>query len=112
MSATEHNPQFQTLPGFLKPCFWDCDWEALSWEENPDFIIRRILQVGDWQSINWLRAQIGDQALREWLLTHRGGGLTPRQLRFWGLVLTLPSGLVTRWIRKSRSFPWEGRLAR
>lgn len=29
MSATEHNPQFQTLPGFLKPYFWDCDWDVL-----------------------------------------------------------------------------------
>lgn len=110
MPEAENNAH--ALPGFLKPHFWDCDWETLSWEENPDFIIRRILQVGNWQSITWLRGQMGDSALREWLLTHQGGGLTPLQLRFWGLVLAIPYGLITRWIRKSQTFPWEARLSR
>ena len=93
------------------PYFWDCDWETLSWEQHADFIIRRILQAGDWESICWLRLRLGDGTLRTWLESQRGGGLSPRQMRFWELVLYISPGKVTRWIHKFQTLPWAGRIA-
>lgn len=67
-------------------------------DEHRDFIIRRLLQRGSWDSIQWLRRQIGDPALRAWIIAHAVRGLEARQLRFWEVVLDLPHEQVDRWV--------------
>ena len=106
--STEHKP----LPEFLKLFFWDVDFTALSLEAQRDFIIRRLLQAGSWQALTWLRAEIGDAALHRWIEQRRGAGLSPRQLRFWQVVLDLSRPQVTRWVHASAARPWERRLSR
>lgn len=98
------------LPDALAYLFWDHDWESVSWEKHSSFIIQRILQAGDWESICWLRRQIGDQAVRSWLEEHEGGGLSSRQLHFWGLILSLQKEDITHWIHKNQSLPWTKRM--
>lgn len=102
----------QPLPEFLKAGFWDCDFEALCWEKQRDFIIRRLLQAGSWQAVSWLRAELGNAELRRWIEQHHGAGLSPRQLRFWEAALDLPHAKVTRWVRRAAAQPWESRLSR
>lgn len=98
------------LPEILRPLFWDVDFNTLAWETDRDWIVRRILQTGNWQSLRWLRSVLGDEGLRLWLETHSGGGLSPRQLRFWELVLNLPSQEVDHWIEQTKSSPWGKRV--
>jgi hypothetical protein len=100
------------LPNFLAPFFWDCDFAALSWEGQHDFIIRRLLQSGSWDALTWLHAELGDAELRGWIEQKRGAGLSPRQLRFWEVVLDLPRARVTRWVHAAAERPWERRLER
>ena len=100
------------LPEDLETLFWDCDFRDLSWERNGNFIIRRILDRGDWDAIKWLRQTVGDQAIRGWFLTKRGRGLDPRKLRFWGLILGLPEQEVDEWVREARQSTWHRRVAR
>lgn len=100
------------LPSTLKIWFWDCDFSSLTWEEHGSFIIRRILDRGDWDTITWLRRAIGDGVLRDWFLAKSGGGLDPPKLRFWGLILDLPEQLVDEWVEKARSSIWHGRTYR
>ncbi|MBN2146390.1 MAG: hypothetical protein JW726_03335 [Anaerolineales bacterium] len=101
-----------TLPAFLKPFFWDCDFATLTFDEKPDFIICRLLQEGSWEALNWLRAEMGDAALRRWIEQHRGAGLKPRQLRLWEAVLGLSHAKVSLWVNAATTHPWEGRLVR
>ncbi len=101
-----------TLPDLIKPFFWDSDTRALSWAEHRDFIIRRILQTGTWEALSWLRNELGDDELRLWIEKQRGGGLSPRQMRFWQVVLDLPPAKVTRWVHLAAIQPWERRLTR
>jgi hypothetical protein len=101
-----------TLPNFLKAFFWDQNLEALSWARHRDFIIRRLLHAGSWEALTWLRLELGDSALREWILARNGAGLNPRQLRFWEIVLELPGREVTGWVQAGRDRPWERRLSR
>lgn len=111
MQSKEPNlTQPGTLPELLKPYFWDCEFSALSWEGQHDFIVRRLLQSGSWQAVSWLRLELGDAELRRWLLAHRGGGLSPRQLRFWEAILGLPRAQVTRWVHTAAAQPWGRRL--
>ena len=65
------------LPVLLQPLFWDYDSKILTWEEDRDLIIARVLASGTWEVITWLRSCLGDQALREWIARHRGRGLSP-----------------------------------
>ena len=97
------------LPKSLKRFFWDYSFEDLSWSKDRDLIIRRLLTDGSWESVRWLRKQIGDDSLRRWLITHQARGLSPRQIRFWSLVLGLPKLRVETWAQTARSSPWSKR---
>jgi len=100
------------LPESLSIFFWDCDFAILSWEDNRDAIIRRLLEAGSWEALNWLRGKLGDPELSRWLVQRKGGGLTPRQLRFWEVALDLPPAEVNRWVTDASTTLWEGRLNR
>ena len=99
------------LPKNLESLFWDCDFHAVRMDEHRNFIIRRILDRGNWEAISWLRRTVGDQIIREWFLQKEGGGLDPRKLRFWGLVLDLPVDELDEWVCRERTSPWHARLA-
>ncbi len=97
------------LPQSLREYFWDTPFDQLSWERDRDLVIRRVLTAGSWDTIFWLRRQAGDAALRDWLIAHRGRGLTGRQLRFWSLVLKVPRRQANAWVEAARSGPWSRR---
>ena len=95
----------------MERLFWDCEFGDLSLTEHRGFIIKRVLGSGDWDSIMWLRGALGDSAIRDWFLSKNGGGLDPRRLRFWGLILDLPVDRVDEWVHKARMSPWGKRAA-
>lgn len=97
------------LPRPVRDVLWEYEPGALSWREDEAFITGRVLAAGSWKAVTWLRDRAGDDALRDWILTHRGRGLSPRQLRFWQLVLDLPARRVDAWIERRRTSPWEQR---
>lgn len=99
----------KSLPKSLKTYFWDYPFSNLSLKRDRDLIIRRILISGSWDSILWLRRQIGDEDLKAWLIAHRGRGLSPRQLRFWELIFDLPSRHANAWVRAAKETPWGKR---
>jgi hypothetical protein len=98
-----------SLPKKLKPYFWDYSFSDLSLKSDRELIIRRILSSGSWDTIKWLRKQIGDVQLKNWIITKNGRGLTPNQLRFWELVLDLPHNKVNQWVKTARTSVWGQR---
>ena len=98
------------LPPTLRPFFWDYDFARLSWRTDRDLIIARILAVGNWQSLRWLRRRVPDAELRAWIMNRRGRGLSNRQLRFWELILELPHRQVNAWLAEPARRIWEGRI--
>jgi hypothetical protein len=97
------------LPARLRPHFWDYEFARLSWERDCDLVTARILAVGDWEDVQWLRDRLGDDALRTWLMNRQGAGLSPRQLRFWELLLGIPTRLVDGWLRSPGRQSWDRR---
>jgi hypothetical protein len=97
------------LPKRLRPFFWDYRFSSLSLTGDKDLIIRRILTSGSWDAVRWLRKQVGDLELREWLIEHKGRGLSPRQLRFWGMLYDLPARQVNQWVRSAQTAVWNKR---
>ena len=97
------------LPEQLLSLFWDYAFSQLSLATDRDLIIRRILINGSWDAVRWLRKRLGDPELRDWLITHRGRGLTPRQLRFWGVLYDLPARQVNQWVKTAQTGVWDKR---
>ncbi len=97
------------LPVRLRALFWDYEFAGLSWKSDSDLIIGRVLATGDWDSIKWLGRKLGDERLRTWIEKRSGAGLSPRQLRFWEVVLELPHRKVNAWLRDPRRQVWDGR---
>lgn len=97
------------LPECLRRLFWDTDFAAVSWAGHRDAIIRRVLEEGGTEAIGWLRREVGDAALRDWIVARRGRGLGRRRLRYWELLLDLPPGAVDTWLRDPSRRVWDGR---
>jgi hypothetical protein len=97
------------LPQSFRAFFWDYRFDQLTWEGDHDLVIRRLLTHGSWEAISWLRRKIGDSELRKWLIAHQGRGLSPRQLRFWSLVLAIPNRQVSAWMLTRQAEPWGQR---
>jgi len=97
------------LPQDLESLFWDCDFASVRLDKHRSFVIRRVLDRGDWDAITWLRRTVGDAAIRDWFIARKGRGLDPRKLRFWEVILELPTDAVDQWVRKARESSWHGR---
>jgi hypothetical protein len=93
----------------LRPLFWDHDFARLRWEADRDLIVGRVLAVGPWDAVQWLRRRLGPATLREWLERRCGAGLSPRQLRFWETILGLPHRQVDAWLAQPGRQAWDRR---
>jgi hypothetical protein len=98
------------LPSLLRPFFWDYDFDSLSWEDDRELVIARVLSSGDWNALIWLRNHAGDHFLRKWIERHQGSGLSPQKLRFWELVLGLPHRQVNTWLAAEGRKIWGKRV--
>ena len=102
-------PGKRELPEQLRPLFWDYAFSQLSLAKDRDLIIRRVLSNGSWDAIRWLGKRLGDRELRDWLVAHRGRGLSARQLRFWGVLYDLPARQVNQWVKTAQTGVWGKR---
>jgi hypothetical protein len=106
---TRRRPRPARLPQSLRRYFWDYDFWRLSWAADRDLVIARILAVGNWESLRWLRRRVTKEELREWLMQRRGAGLSNRHLRFFELILDLPHREVNAWLAEPARQIWEAR---
>jgi hypothetical protein len=111
-SAESPQSDLVELPEMLRDLLWDHDFGQLDWQKHRDFIVGRVLQAGSWEAISWLRTVLGDEELRDWIERRRGRSLSAKQLRFWQLILEIPSERVDQWLASPGRKIWEGRLHR
>jgi len=68
----------------LAPLFWDVDLQPHHLRDNPDWVLRRVLEFGDLDQNRWVRRYFGDDAIAR-AAQHRS--MSPRVRRFWEVVL-------------------------
>ena len=97
------------LPAALRPLFWDHDVGTLRFDHDRDLIVGRVLREGGWEHARVLRARLGEEAIREWIVSHEARGMAPSRIRFWELLLKLPTKKADAWVQAARRSVWHGR---
>lgn len=69
------------LPSFLQRFFWDTHFETIDRERNKNYIIARLLELGDEAAIAWLVRHYSQNDLRQMVLT--GRDLSPKSRHYW-----------------------------
>jgi hypothetical protein len=94
-----------TLPGLLRPLFWQNRLADINWLEHIDHVVLQVLCYGNSRQINWLRQRLGDDGIRKWIVARRGRGLTRKQMLRW-----VSWDMTTRWqAADSYARMWEER---
>lgn len=107
---SDPNKPAETIPEHLHDLFWEYDISDLDWDQYGDFVIRRVLSHGSWEQISWVRDEFGDPEIGRVIMDNEGRSLSPRQLRFWQLILDLPEADVECWLRDCRRQIWDRRV--
>lgn len=82
----------------------------MSWPENRYTIIFRLLEKAGFHAVRWLRENVGDDGIRDFIIQRRGRGIDPEWLRYWEPIVGLPHEQVEEWIATAMKSPWYNRL--
>ena len=78
----------RSLPAFLRPIFWDTDFDRLRVHGHERYVIERILEYGDDQAIRWLRRTFDAEVIAD--AVRRSRLISPNTANLWALVLNIP----------------------
>lgn len=73
------------LPAVFKKYFWDVDFNSLKLKEAKTFILKRLLDRGDTESLVWLRKHYTEAEIEALLLSTRD--LSQKTANFWADIL-------------------------
>lgn len=80
------------LPIEFKKYFWDVDFEDLAFDKDKNFIIKRVLDRGDTNSLKWLRTKCSDSEISNVIKQTRD--LSSQTANFWSDVFQLDKSRV------------------
>jgi hypothetical protein len=89
--------------------FWDYPEKRLTLARDREVVIRRILAEGGLLHVRFIRKRVGEEAIRDVLVSSRARGLSPQRIRFWQLLLDVPADLANAWVRSARAGTWARR---
>lgn len=93
------------LPDRLRTLFPGYRFEDITLPEQVDLVMLHVLSQGGPEDKRWLARRLGDEAIRRWIIKHRGRGLTVRQMTPWVTERT-----AWRWQRANpAALLWEYR---
>jgi len=97
------------IPASTLALFWEYPAGTITFERNRDLVMEKVLSRGGWEDVQWLRSVAGDNAILDWLLRTKGRALERAQIRFWQLVLDIPSEEADAWLSIPDREIWDRR---
>jgi len=85
---TQKHPDDAPLPEFLRPLFWEVDFDRLRVRGHERYIIERVLEYGDDEAIRWLYHTFGPRAIGD--VVRRSRKISRNTATLWALVLDIP----------------------
>ena len=80
------------LPSFLQKYFWDTDAKKLDVKKNDPYIIKRILEYGDRDAVQWMMHQYERESIVNVL--KRSRALSQKSASFWKFFLRVAKSQV------------------
>lgn len=80
------------IPKNFEKYFWDVDAKSIDPYKNPLFVIQRLLDKGDKESVAWVLSNFDKKTVRSAFTTLRD--FSPKIGKFWQLYLELPKEKV------------------
>lgn len=80
-------------PSFLKKYFWDIDFAKLDPKKRPEYVIERILELGDVKAVRWVLKTFPKNVIKKTLMTRRG--FSPKTAVFWATILGINQKNIT-----------------
>ncbi len=77
-----------SLPRSLHRYFWDIDVRKLNPQSRPQYVIQRLLEIGDDEAVRWVRKNYSEEQIRETIRERRG--FSPKTAQFWASFLKIP----------------------
>lgn len=88
------------LPEFLRPLFWDVDFDQLRIPGHERYIIERILELGDDAAVRWAWRTFGPEAIAQ--TVRRSRVISPNTANLWALILGIPRRSIRCFSRRFR----------
>lgn len=76
-----------SLPKYLKPFFWDVDFDRLSVRKSRRFIIARLMEHGDDLAVSFLLKTYSQEDMAT--VVRQSRSLSQRSRNFWKVLLNL-----------------------
>lgn len=80
------------IPDKFNKYFWDVDISSLNPSKNPLFVIQRLLDKGDKESVSWMLKSFDQEIIKKAFTTLRD--FSPKIGKFWQLYFNLPESKV------------------
>lgn len=69
----------------LRQFFWETDLSKINIEENKQYIIERILELGDRDAVQWLFSDFSLDEIKKTL--EKSKRISKKSLNFWSIIL-------------------------
>jgi len=69
----------------LRPFFWETDLSKINVEKNKQYIIERILELGDMDAVQWLFSNFSLGEIKKTL--EKSKSISKKSLNFWSIIL-------------------------
>ena len=77
----------QRLPEFLRSLFWEVDFSEVQLKSHMRYVVERILEYGNDQSVIWLRKTVTPKEIAEVVKSSRA--ISPNTAALWALILDI-----------------------
>ena len=83
----------QRLPDFLRSLFWEVDFSDVQLKNHKRYVIERILDYGDDESVRWLRRNVVPKDIAEVVKSSRV--ISPNTAALWALIFDISNEEIT-----------------
>jgi len=92
-----------SLPKFLHRYFWDIEAGKLNPQKRPQYVIQRLLEMGNEKAVRWVRKNFSEKQIKETLCQSRQISL--KTGNFWSLLLGIDRKKIRCFQKGSRQIP-------
>lgn len=72
------------MPSFVAKLFWEIDPKKATPRKHPQYVINRVLDLGNGKAVSWLVKLFGREKIKQMLPKIK---LSPKSKNYWKLVI-------------------------